>query len=192
MAVGTTGILGGVFDPPHNGHVALARAALRELELAELLVLVVADPGHKGVVTPAETRLELARIAFEGVQRTTVELDPHARTVDSLEERKPRDAVFVLGADELVAFREWKSPERVLELVRLGVAMRPGTSPDAVRAVARRLGDPDAGARVRARARPGLVVGDPGTRRARAVGRRPRPVGVAWAIRRLGLYAAPE
>ena len=52
MAVGPTGILGGVFDPPHLGHVALARAALRELELAELLVLVVADPGHKGAETP--------------------------------------------------------------------------------------------------------------------------------------------
>jgi nicotinate-nucleotide adenylyltransferase len=192
VAVGTTGILGGVFDPPHNGHVALARAALREVEIAELLVLVVADPGHKGVVTPAETRLELARIAFEGVQRTTVELDSHARTVDSLEERKPRDAVFVIGADELVAFREWKSPERVLELVRLGVAMRPGTSPDAVRAVARRLGDPMrvlefelepvpvSSSEIRARVARGLSIDEL------------VPSGVAGAIQRLGLYAAPE
>ena len=51
MAV--TGILGGVFDPPHEGHLALARTAIRELGLAELLVLVVADPGHKQSSTPA-------------------------------------------------------------------------------------------------------------------------------------------
>ncbi len=44
MAVG---ILGGAFDPPHVGHVALARAAIEELGLESLLVLVVADPGHK-------------------------------------------------------------------------------------------------------------------------------------------------
>ena len=44
MAVG---LLGGVFDPPHVGHVELARAALKQLELETLLVLVVADPGHK-------------------------------------------------------------------------------------------------------------------------------------------------
>ena len=98
MAVG---ILGGVFDPPHNGHVALARAALRELSLGRLEVRVVADPGHKRTATPAETRLELTRLAFEDVPEAVVELDPHARTVDSLEERRPDDGVFVLGADEL-------------------------------------------------------------------------------------------
>ena len=57
MAV--AGILGGVFDPPHNGHVSLARAAIGELLLDELLVLVVADPGHKQATTPADVRLEL-------------------------------------------------------------------------------------------------------------------------------------
>ncbi|MFO7571426.1 MAG: nicotinate-nucleotide adenylyltransferase [Gaiellaceae bacterium] len=124
----TLGILGGVFDPPHNGHVALARAAIAQLGLDRLLVLVVADPGHRGVETPAETRLELARLAFADVAGANVELDPHPRTVDSLEARALDDPVFVIGADELVDFQRWKRPERVLELVRLGVARRPGVS----------------------------------------------------------------
>ena len=85
MAVG---ILGGVFDPPHLGHVALARAAVAQLGLDELLVLVVADPGHKAATTSAETRLELARLAFADVPGAIVELDRHARTVDFLEERQ--------------------------------------------------------------------------------------------------------
>jgi len=55
--VAVAGILGGVFDPPHDGHVALARAAVAELGLEHLLVLVVADPGHKHAATPPETRL---------------------------------------------------------------------------------------------------------------------------------------
>ena len=57
------GILGGVFDPPHVGHVALAQAAIEQLELEQLLVLVVADPGHKSATTAAGTRLELTRLA---------------------------------------------------------------------------------------------------------------------------------
>ena len=133
------GILGGVFDPPHMGHVALARAAVAALDLEELLVLVVAHPGHKSTETPAETRLALTRLAFEGVPDVTVELDQYARTVESLEERLPRDAYFILGSDELADFESWKSPQRVLELVRLAVAMRPGVSRDDVDAVRERL-----------------------------------------------------
>lgn len=127
------GILGGVFDPPHVGHLALARSAIEQLGLDRLLVLVVADPGHKRARTPAATRLELARLAFEDVPGVKVEVDRHPRTVDSLEERKPEDAVFIIGGDELADFASWKSPERVLELVRLGVAMRPGVPGERVR-----------------------------------------------------------
>jgi nicotinate-nucleotide adenylyltransferase len=138
-----TGLLGGAFDPPHNGHVGLARAALDQLGLERLLVLVVADPGHKDVTTPAGTRLELARLAFADVPGAEVELDPHARTVDSLEARALEDAVFVLGADELVDFPSWKRPDRVLELVRLAVATRPGVPDERVREATARLSAPD-------------------------------------------------
>jgi nicotinate-nucleotide adenylyltransferase len=139
--VAVAGVLGGVFDPPHEGHVALARAAVAKLGLERLLVLVVADPGHKRATTPAATRLELARLAFADVAGATVELDRHARTVDSLEERRlPADTFFILGADELAGFEGWKSPAQVLELVRLAVAMRPGVSRDEVDAVRQRLG----------------------------------------------------
>ena len=60
------GLLGGAFDPPHAGHVALADAAERELGLERVVVVVVADPGHKDVHCPAETRLELARLGVAG------------------------------------------------------------------------------------------------------------------------------
>jgi len=137
------GLLGGVFDPPHIGHVELARSAMEQLALGTLLVLVVADPGHKRATTPAETRLELARLAFSDVPGAVVELDRHARTVDSLEERKLHDAVFILGADEFADFSRWKRPERVLELVRLAVAMRPGVVDESVRAARSHLAAPD-------------------------------------------------
>ena len=143
MAVGAryalTGLLGGAFDPPHAGHVALARAAVDELGLDRILVLVVARPGHKGVSAPAEARLELARLAFEDVPEATVELDPYSRTVDSLEARRPRDAYFVLGTDELADFWGWKEPERVLELVRLAVARRAGMADSALEAALARF-----------------------------------------------------
>jgi len=189
MAVG---ILGGVFDPPHVGHVELARAAVAELGLDQLLVLVVADPGHKDATTPAATRLELARLAFADIPEAIVELDRHSRTVDSLEERRPPDAVFVLGADELAAFESWKTPERVLELVRLAVAMRSGVSREDVAAVRERLA---AGDRIVEFEMEQVAISSSEIR-ARVARCEPvddvLPPRVSDAISRLGLYTAPE
>ncbi len=189
MAVG---ILGGVFDPPHLGHLALARAAIRELALEELLVLVVATPGHKSTTTSAEARLELTRLAFADVPEAAVELDRHARTVDALEERRPADAVFILGADELADFESWKSPERVLELVRLGVVMRPGISRNDVDAARERFG---AGERIVEFALEPIPISSSEVRERVARGEgidELVPPKVADAISRLGLYRAPE
>src|SRR5262245_27034495 len=105
------------------GHLALLDAARRQLALDAVLVLVVADPGHREVVSSAADRLALARAAFPGEH---VELDAHARTIDMLRARHLDDPVLIIGADELAAFPGWKEPESVLELARLAVADRPG------------------------------------------------------------------
>lgn len=134
------GVFGGAFDPPHNGHLALADAAKVRFGFGRLLVLVSATPGHRDVHSPVEARLELARLAFP---EETVELDEHARTVDMLRARKLEDPVIVIGGDELVAFPTWKEPDAVLELARLAVATRPGFERDALEAVRASLGRPD-------------------------------------------------
>ena len=123
-----TGLLGGAFDPPHNGHLALAQRALEHFALERLLVLVVAAPGHKPVETDVEDRLELTRLAFADLPRAEVVRDDHAYTVDFLREERPAsdDTVFLIGADEFADFRMWREPEAVLRLVRMAVATRPG------------------------------------------------------------------
>jgi nicotinate-nucleotide adenylyltransferase len=118
-----TGLFGSVFDPPHVGHLALLRRARERFDLDRVVVLVVADPGHKQVETDASVRLGLARLAFPSEE---VELDPHPRTVDMLRERRFDDPLFLIGADEFCDFPRWKDPNGVLELARLGVATRPG------------------------------------------------------------------
>ena len=123
------GILGGTFDPPHNGHVALAEAALQELGLDELLVLVVVNPGHRSCVEDAESRLALAEDAFAGLPRTRVERDEDAYTVDAVKGGRFGDAVFIVGADEGAAFPHWKEPDEILRWVKLAVGTRSGYPP---------------------------------------------------------------
>ena len=187
MAVG---ILGGAFDPPHNGHVALARAAIDRFDLGRLLVTVVAAPGHKRPVAPVEARLDLATLAFAGVEGAEVELEPHARTVDALEARGLDDPVFLIGADELADFPTWKEPARVLELARLGVATRPGYPLARIEAALAQVDRPD---RVLLFELEPLPISSRDLRARIARGESVAglvPAAVAAEIARLGLYRA--
>jgi nicotinate-nucleotide adenylyltransferase len=135
-----TCLFGGAFDPPHNGHVALAHAALEQFAPEQLVVLVTARPGHKDVSLDVDTRLRLARAAFPDFP---VELDEHERTVDMLREGGWRDPLFLVGADEFCDFPTWKDPKGVLERARLGVATRPGYPRERLDRVLERLTHPE-------------------------------------------------
>jgi nicotinate-nucleotide adenylyltransferase len=135
-----TGLLGGTFNPPHNGHLALARAAQEHFDLDDLAVLVAERPGHKHVELDADTRLKLAGAAFPDY---TVEPDPFERTVDMLGARRWSDPLFLIGADQFADFLTWKDPERVLALSRIGVATRPGFPQERLDSVLQQLSRPD-------------------------------------------------
>lgn len=138
---GATGVFGGAFDPPHNGHVALVEAAKESLGLERVVVLVVADPAHKRVETPASARLALARSAFPDDE---VVLDEHPRTVDALRAHPEWDEpVFLIGADEFAGFLSWKEPDEVLRLARLGVAARPAYPRERLQPVLDALATPE-------------------------------------------------
>jgi nicotinate-nucleotide adenylyltransferase len=135
-----TGLLGGTFNPPHNGHLALARAAERELDLGRLVVVVAERPGHKEVQLDAQTRLKLAQAAFPDHE---VELDAHERTVDMLRDGQWPAPIFLLGADEFADFMTWKDPNGVLSRTLLAVATRPGYPQERLDDVLGRLDQPE-------------------------------------------------
>ena len=137
------GLFGGAFDPPHNGHVALARGALEQLDLERLIVLVVAAPGHKEVDADVETRLRLAHAAFDELPGVEVRRDDHARTIDTVRAGDFEDAIFLVGADAFAGFGDWKEPAELLEHVRLGVATRPGFTRERLQQVLATLRRPD-------------------------------------------------
>ena len=182
------GLFGGAFDPPHNGHVALAEAALERFALERLAASVVVDPGHRDVVLDFPTRFGLAELAFAGLPRTEVVPEEHRYTVDAVRDGRFGDAIFLVGADEFASFLSWKEPNGVLDEVRLGVATRPGFPPAALDPVLQGLERPDrvsffdipelpvSGTEVRDRA----TRGDPVDELV--------PPAVAAEIDRLGLY----
>lgn len=167
----TIGLLGGRFDPPHNGHVALARAALEQLPIERLVVLVAERPGHAGVHASAEDRLAMARAAFADLGE--VELDPHAHTVDAVRGGRFGEAYFIVGADQ-AAFETWKEPEEIRRWVTLAVGTRSGYEG----AVTFELDSPDvSGTEIRDRVARGEPIDDL------------VPAAVARVIEERGLYS---
>jgi len=146
----TVGILGGTFDPPHVGHVALARAAVGQLGLGRLVVVPVGEAPHKEVETDAETRYRLAEAAFADLPNTQLSREELGRggrsyTVDTAAWAAERfgDVVLLLGADEFADFPAWREPDRILERVRLAVATRPGIDHARLEAVRGSLARPE-------------------------------------------------
>ena len=143
-------LLGGTFDPPHVGHVALARAALAELPVERVVVVVVGEAPHKAVETDAEIRLRLAEAAFADeprveVSRHELERPGPSYTVDTARWAAAElgDPIFLVGADELADFLTWREPETILELARIAVAARPGSGSARLDGVRARLARPD-------------------------------------------------
>jgi len=175
------GILGGIFDPPHNGHLALAQAALTRLPIDRLVVLVAAEPGHRRTVADADSRLRLAEAAFAGLPAEVV-LDDNAFTVDAVRGGRFGDALFVVGADEGAAFPTWKEPDEVVRWVRLAVGTRSGYPPPDLERYGDRVvpfeldSPPVSSTEVRERVANGEPIDDL------------VPAAVAEAIAELGLY----
>jgi len=171
------GLLGGRFDPPHNGHVALARAALEQLPIDSLQVLVAARPEHQLTEAGFRDRTDMATAAFDGIAKVIP--DPFSFTVDSVRGGRWGDAFFIVGADQAAVFDTWKEPEEILRWVKLAVGTRsgyPDDLPDG--ATAFHFDSPDiSGTEVRERVALGEQIDDL------------VPPGVAQIIEERGLYS---
>jgi nicotinate-nucleotide adenylyltransferase len=133
------GILGGTFDPIHNGHLAIVEEVRRRLSLGEVIFVPVGCPRLKParpVATP-EQRLHMVRLAISGspyYKLSTVEIERpgpscSVDTVAELREqldKKDGELYFILGQDSLAGLPHWREPERLVRMCRLVAVPRPG------------------------------------------------------------------
>jgi len=133
------GIMGGTFDPIHNAHLGLARAALSHFRLDRVLFVPAAHPPHKGGVTAAgfDDRVRMAELACADEPRFAVSrLEEGTRrsySIDTIEKVRaslaPADELFFLiGADAFAEIRSWHRWHDVARQVVFLVINRPGHS----------------------------------------------------------------
>lgn len=129
------GILGGTFDPPHYGHLKLAEAAIEALDLDEVILLPANINPFKQQRrgTSAKDRLAMLqllqkrhpKLALSDMEITRGGVSYTVDTLGELQMVHPGDYWFIMGADAMTQFMEWKNPQRILRLCRLAVTIRP-------------------------------------------------------------------
>ena len=201
MTAKRTGILGGTFDPPHLAHLVLATNARHDLQLDEVLFVPAGDPYRKAdrAVSPPATRLRMveaavADLAWASVSPVETERDGPTFTTDTLKELGAAggDWWFILGTDALGDLPHWKEPRRIVELVRLGLALRPGQMDGLEIPEATRAAVPGIEARIDRIEMPLLEVSSTDLRQRVRDGRPTdylMPAAVRAVVDELGLYA---
>ena len=132
------GILGGTFDPIHNGHLAIAEEARAYLNLNEVLFLPAGQPWMKSdrSISPAHHRVAMISLALQArpwFKYSTMEIEHQgpSYSVDSVAELKAKaveatDWYFILGWDNLSKIPQWKEPAKMIEMCFLVAVPRPG------------------------------------------------------------------
>lgn len=135
------GVLGGTFDPVHNGHLHIAEVLRDALGLNRIIWVPAGRPPHKQgqIVSSDDDRLQMLRLALadspaDEISLVDIERLGPSYTSDTLEAlRRSLDQerlFFLMGEDSLRDFPTWHRPDRILSLAELAVAGRPGVDAD--------------------------------------------------------------
>ena len=141
---GRVGLLGGTFDPPHYGHLALASEAAYRFGLESLILYPARTPPHKEAPEARlSARMEMLRLATSGsgvLRVRDLEGETGASySADLLQALglSPERVWFVVGMDSLLDLESWKTPQRLLRLASVVAGTRPGFDPEEVPELAR-------------------------------------------------------
>ena len=132
------GLMGGSFNPIHQGHVAMARRAMEAASLNKVLFIPTGNPPHKREgLADAAARLFMVRMAVafeEGFYPSTIEMNRSGivysvDTLSLLHEQMPQASFFfIIGEDTLYELPHWRDPDRVFTLCSFLVCPRPGVA----------------------------------------------------------------
>jgi len=146
------GLLGGTFDPVHNGHLQLAESALEEYRLDKVVFIPSAQPPHKTDVSITSFKHRTAMLSLAGQGRRCFECNPiegalakPSYSIDTLRElskyyQTDCKLYFIIGADAFLDILTWKSYQEILQTVHILISERKGYKSSQLFDLLRRLG----------------------------------------------------
>jgi len=132
------GVMGGTFDPPHQGHLVAASEVLHHLDLSSVMFVPAGDPWQKHTVAPAEDRYLMTVLATESHARfevSRVEIDRSgptytADTAEALHDFYGGEVqlIFIAGADTVLGMGTWEKLDRLAQLAEVAAVSRSGAN----------------------------------------------------------------
>ncbi|HSA85463.1 MAG TPA: nicotinate-nucleotide adenylyltransferase [Nitrospira sp.] len=141
------GLLGGSFNPVHNGHLTIASHVHERLQLSQIIFIPTGDPPHKrgGSLAPADVRSEMVRLAiaecpFFTVSDIEIRRKGTSYSIDTLRALQRHygpstELFFIIGLDAFLDFPTWREPNELLKLCHFVVLSRPERSFQALAAM---------------------------------------------------------
>ena len=129
------GVMGGTFDPIHNGHLVAASEVQQHFDLDEVLFVPTGQPWMKPAVTEGEHRYLMSVIATAAnprftVSRVDIDRDGPTYTIDTLRDIRKlhpeADLFFISGADAIAQILDWKNVAELWSLAHFVAVSRPG------------------------------------------------------------------
>jgi len=129
------GVMGGTFDPIHNGHLVAASEVAQSFDLDEVVFVPTGQPWQKDDVSPSEHRYLMTVIATASnpqftVSRVDIDRAGPTYTIDTLRELKNQrpdaELFFITGADALAQILSWRDHDELWDLAHFVAVSRPG------------------------------------------------------------------
>ena len=119
------GIMGGSFDPVHNGHIDMAYYCKKEFCLDKIMFLPLGDPPHKKNITDKEIRIKMLEKAIESEENfflSRIEADRIGKTytfdtISWLKQNTSDEYFFIIGGDSLNSLHSWYRAEELFEIL---------------------------------------------------------------------------
>ncbi len=133
------GILGGTFNPIHNGHIELGKKAIKDFDLDLVIYIPTGTPPHKSKkdVAPKNHRLKMVQLAIAGkdkfrISKTEINRKGYSYAIDTfgrLQKRfgKKSQLFYIMGLDSVNSILSWKRPIELFKFCKFIVATRPGS-----------------------------------------------------------------
>ena len=131
----TIGLLGGTFDPAHNGHLIISKIAIKKFKLSKVLWIVTKkNPFKDNPYYSLSQRLKKSRQLTKKIKKIQViHLDKRINSSRSINiinylihRKKLKNIYFIIGSDNLINFHTWKDWKKIVKLTKLIVFSRKG------------------------------------------------------------------